>query len=205
MLDCCILWFRLWNVSYLGSMDCMSFRKSAERAWDRDKQGVNTLERVLFESTGTVSAAQWELTWGFMFGPGIPIAAICSMFGAPRPPNGVPPIWNTSQRQLRCAAQQQHSTVDLLLISCFLKRITVAVFCFVLFFVGKVICIKDFLTKANMLYWILLPIIAPKSCPYYLSPFTTIQCLLSVAGTLILLCWLVFQTFKISVTKLTIQ
>lgn len=46
----------------LGSMDCMSFRKSAERAW------------------------------GFMFGPGIPIAAICSMLGAPRPPNGVAPI-----------------------------------------------------------------------------------------------------------------
>lgn len=27
-----------------------------------------------------------------MLGPGIPIAAICSMLGAPRPPNGVPPI-----------------------------------------------------------------------------------------------------------------
>lgn len=34
------------------------------------------------------------LTWGFMFGPCIPMAAICSMLGPPRPPNGVPPIWN---------------------------------------------------------------------------------------------------------------
>lgn len=47
---------------------------------------------ILFEYVATMNVAHLMLTWGFMFGPGIPIAAICSMLGAPRPPNGVPPI-----------------------------------------------------------------------------------------------------------------
>lgn len=63
----------------------------------KKRKGCEHEEQLLPQHAGLVATSSRELTWGFMFGPGIPMAAICSMLGAPRPPNGVPPIWGNRQ------------------------------------------------------------------------------------------------------------
>lgn len=79
---------------YLGSMDCMSFRKSADRAWW--ERTVPAWRASLITTCGQTSLDP-ILTWGFMLAPGIPMAAIWSMLGAPRPPNGVAAIWGDAK------------------------------------------------------------------------------------------------------------
>lgn len=62
----------------------------------KEKPGEYYQKGIWLENAVIMNATDQVLTWGFMLGPGIPMAAICSMLGAPRPPNGVPPIWNVA-------------------------------------------------------------------------------------------------------------